>query len=363
MSEQTAETVEIPTYTIPVWNIPVLEQRVAKLSKRAIKLGCDPLAITIHEENMVDDPKISAEVKKDLKKKLLPIPQIKVCTVTIDGATPKLAGWKFVGTLDHYSLPGNVIVNTVPGEVVPQEFHTGDPLCGHCNKIRQRKETFVVENDDGRTMQVGRQCIKDFLGHNPAQLIGWLQSLYELTADEEDERFYGGRVEHYLDLTQVLVTSAAVIRNHGWTPRSAESPERQATSSRVSYVINRPWMAKEVPLWEEYIASLQIGDEDTDEAIAAVQWLNAQDDNGNEYMHNLKVIGEAGTLTSKLLGYACSIISAYQRAVDKLAYEKSEAKLKLNEHFPAEIKTRITTNVEITKIRLIDGQWGTVQHA
>ena len=78
-------------------------------------------------------------------------------------------------------------------------------------------------------------------------------------------------------------------------------------------------------------------------------------------MHNLKVIGEAGTLTSKLLGYACSIISAYQRAVDKLAYEKSEAKLKLNEHFPAEIKTRITTNVEITKIRLIDGQWGTVR--
>jgi hypothetical protein len=363
MTEQTAETVEIPTYRIPVWNLPVLETRVAKLSKRAIKLGCEPLTITIHEEEMVDDPKIPAMVRSDMKAKNLTIPQIKICVVTIDGATPKLAGWKFVGTLDHYSLPGKVIVNTVPGERVPQEFHTGDPLCGHCNKIRRRKETFVVENEEGETLQVGRQCIKDFLGHNPAQLIGWLQALYELTGeldDEENERFHGGRAEYYYDLTQILTTTAAVIRNHGWTPRSAETMERQATSGRVSYVVNRPWSAKEVPAWEEYIAELKICDDDNKEALDSIEWLTTQEDN-NEYMHNLKMIGEAGQLTPRLLGYACSIVSAFQRAADKLAYEKSEAKLKLNEHFPSEIKSRIGVNVEIVKIRLIDGQWGTVR--
>ena len=139
-------------HTIPEFFLAEVKARLEKLNKRAVKLGCDPLELVVHKEYFQKIGGNSGYIS----------PKIKMYEISIEGAAPKLEGWTFVGTLDHYSLPGNVIVNTVPGETIPECFHNSAAICDHCNTIRNRKETFIVKNED-KIWQVGRQCLKDFL--------------------------------------------------------------------------------------------------------------------------------------------------------------------------------------------------------
>lgn len=354
-TETTETTVEM--FDIPEWNMEIVEARLIKLNKRADKLGSAHLSIVIHEEKFIVDPRASKEERKSANP-----PKIKIVVISIDGAGPKLEGWKFIGTLDHVSLEGSVIVNTVPGEIVPKEFHNNAPVCDHCNRIRNRKETFVVENETGELKQVGRSCIKDFLGHDPSKIARYLQSLYDLMDElgDNDSSFYGGSGETYYTLLDVLKNTAGVIRLQGWTPRSAANENRSATAFEVSYMMNFIVNSKERKLQEAFIAEVGVNAEDEDQATKALAWLTEQNAD-NEYMHNIKAIGGAKEIRGRLMGYACSIIAAYQRAMNSLEIRKNEEANKLNEYISGEIKDRVEMVISVINTRLIDSHYGTVE--
>jgi hypothetical protein len=56
MSEMMIETEsnEPKVYQIPVENMPALNEKLAKLNKRAEKLGCEPIVLTVTGEKMVE---------------------------------------------------------------------------------------------------------------------------------------------------------------------------------------------------------------------------------------------------------------------------------------------------------------------
>jgi len=361
---------EVKTYDIPEWNLDELKTRIAKLNKRADKLKCSHVELVIRGDKMITDPN---EVQKKLKLEdwtILPpdemekLPKIKIYTISINGEGPKLAGWKFIGTLDHVSLPGEVIVNTVPGNIVPQDFHNNKPICDHCERIRYRKETFVVESEEGEYKQVGRNCLRDFLGHDPSRLISYLQSLYSLMGDLEDDEnggFYGGSGEWYYNLHNVLNTTACVIRSLGWTPRSAADEKRSSTSSYVWTLLNPPTDKESKKAYNKLREQVgDVTDEDIEETTNALEWLKEQEDN-NEYMHNIKAIARATEFSGRLMGYACSIVAAYQRARERLRLTEEKLKSKLNEYIKGDIKDRLDMIVTVEKRTLFDGAFGTVR--
>ena len=47
MTVVTEATKEISTFEIPEYNIPVVESKIAKLNKRAAKLGAEPIQIVV----------------------------------------------------------------------------------------------------------------------------------------------------------------------------------------------------------------------------------------------------------------------------------------------------------------------------
>ena len=69
-----SEENEIQTFDIPSWNMMKVESKVAKLNKRADKIGCDHLEVVIHGEKLVTDPAHrkfdmhGVELKNDLPK-------------------------------------------------------------------------------------------------------------------------------------------------------------------------------------------------------------------------------------------------------------------------------------------------------
>lgn len=355
MTDQT----ERKTFEIPEWNIPKLEKKITAMNKKADKIGCPHVEIEVLGERKI--PAAGFEAQADVFG-LHTVPQNTVYEIAFNGEGPKIAGWKFIGTLDHITLPGSVIVNTVPGENVPADFYHNEPVCDHCGKIRRRNETFVLEHDEGEFTQVGRQCLKDFLGHDPAAVARWLTSLNRLTESlgEEDEWFGGGggRHDYFFNSTRVLMVTAAIIKKYGWVPKSAADFDRPATAGIVMDAFMPPAKGGRVyEQWQEWLVSLNIDTEDNQkEAVAAQEWLKTQDAN-NEYMHNLHALAKAEGIPFKMFGYWCSLVATYQRAQERLRL--AAAQKKLNEYF-GEIKKRVDFNVKVLSIKYTEGLYGPV---
>ena len=101
-----------------------------------------------------------------------------------------LLGWLLIGAA-FIAAAAETAVHSVPGIECPTLFATRH-RCDHCNTKRKRKDTFIVRKRSSRGlviaeadgdyeyMQVGRQCIRDFLGVDPSQLA-WMASVWGAT--------------------------------------------------------------------------------------------------------------------------------------------------------------------------------------
>lgn len=350
-------------YDIPEWNVEKLVAIVDKLNKRAAKLGVPPVRIDEVGKKQVKD---SSKHYPGLKPE--EIPTITVYQLKIEGEPPKLAGWTFLATLDHNTMPGQVVVNTVPGQSIPREFFTAQPVCDHCNKARRRNETFVLRHDDGKYMKVGRQCLRDFLGHDPSRAVAALQVMFNLIAqlgNMDDDNHDGGgssRIPPRVDKETVLIFAAAVINKEGWVPRSASNETRPATVTGVQYAMFPPYRASEYETakWRDYRNSLDLENEKfKQEAQAAIKWLEEQPDGTSEYMHNLKLISKADGVPVNMLGYWVSLIAAYHKAQDRQRLAASNNANKVNEYF-GNVGDKIEVEVTLNKITHIPSQWGAV---
>ena len=370
MTENTA-TEELPvepeTHWIAEFNMERLNKAIAKLNRRAEKIGVPGVTVVVRNTKDVPDPDALRRMptRTLTEAELAELPHIHMTEVEIVGEGPKIEGWKFVGTLDHYTIPGKVIVNTVPGEAVPAEYFEIAATCDHCEKIRRRVETFVLEGVDeneGEWKAVGRNCLRDFFGHDPQVVARWLSRVmgFVESLNDEDEWGYGGgggRYETYYTAIKVLTNTIACIRSFGWVPRSASDEDNVPTSGHVFYIMNPPYDAKAREEKAQFMARVKFEPEaDLKEAEEAVAWLKTKEGD-NEYMHNLKLLEDEERIPSKMMGYWCSLASAYQREQNRL--ELAKRTKKLNEYL-GEIKERIELEVKCVGIQYIDSYYGTV---
>jgi hypothetical protein len=359
-------TTQNATFRIPSWNLAKLHSKIAQLNRRAEKLDCPPVDLKVGQPYQINDPSVDPNmVIGDF------VPKITVYDVELIGQGPRIEGYTFIGTLDHIYVPytfigtldhiyvpGSVIVKTVPGETVPQQYFHSDGACDHCGKIRMRNETFVLRDEAGEHKQVGRQCVKDFIGHDPKHIVSFLTSLNKFVESLDDEEHWfggaGAARPWVYNHDRVLMATAAMIRKHGWVPRSAAGVGRIATADQVIGVFNPPRF--EVEKWKKWVDSLDISNEEfIQEARNARLWLEQQKPN-NEYIHNLMAIhtSEAG-VSYNMFGYWCSLISAYQRAQDRLTLNRVQQKV--NEYVGT-VGQRIDMKVTVVGLHHIDGYYG-----
>ncbi|MEM4258064.1 MAG: hypothetical protein QXL17_02790 [Candidatus Thermoplasmatota archaeon] len=348
------------TYFIPVSLLGSLQNRLDKLNKRGAKLGFPPVTLVEHSRKLevvrgyqeaVDIGTISYNEA----------PKVEYIELSIKGQAPKIAGWTFIGKLDHHSLPGSVIVDTAPGYTIPKIFFEKAPICEHCGKERFRKDTFVLENDHHTYKQVGRNCLRDFLGYDPNGIVAYFSFFNDLSEnlEKEENEFWnrGDRQDWCFNLKEVLANTVAVIRTYGWISRSlADEIGKTATADIVAdlFAPTNSYNHDRIQTLREKIKFRP--EEDKAETAAALAWLEQQKPS-NEYMHNLIAIAKAGQITMKLFGYACSIIAAYQRATEKLRLNKTQNKI--NEYVGT-VNEKIETTVTVIRMSYIDSFYGTV---
>ena len=342
---------ETKIFEIPSWNIEKLNEEVARLNKRASKLGCAPIQVITHKIEYV----FKAQNEWDDEEKA----RIAIHHVELKGEGPKLHGWKFIGTLDHseYEHP---IIKAVPGETIPTQYFHADGICDHCCTNRYRKETFILLHENGDYRQIGRSCIKDFLGHNPNQTASYLESLYKLFNLLEDPEggFYGGgsSMDLWFNKVEVLRITSALIRTYGWVSKTrARDEDISATADDVIFLMFPAHNEQERQAKRKMEAQVHWKDEE-DRAIAeaAVTWL-AEQDGTKDYFHNLQLINTKDEISIRNFGFWCSLVATYQIAKEEL---NTKARIKNVNEWIGNVKERREFNVHVSKIIPTEGYYG-----
>lgn len=342
------------TYFIPDANVARFLEAIKALAKRAAKLGCVAVsAVAVHA--------LAVPYRRRIENDAGEIEYVDVlipCTAyTVTGAAPVIEGWAIVATIEHEA--GVNILRSISDEPLPQRFReVGPETCDHCGFVRNRKDTYVVRNvETGEYKQVGRSCLKDFLGNNksPAAIAAYAQALMDFDTmvdglcDEEEGGFgLGGKGWAY-DLVDFLAATSAVIDSLGWVSRGMayEHDHLTATADVVLDALDAAAKGK---------GDLFVSDANRAEAVEAIEWANAQDAAGNDYIYNLQAICELGYVTYRTAGYAASIVSSMRRSNErrlKVEIVKADG----TDHIGTEGK-RGEFTLTLLGTRYFESQWG-----
>ncbi len=338
----------MPAFLVLESNMAELDYRLEKLNKRARRLKLPE--ITTRVLSVIEPTKGGPKGRQ------------RKWEIEILGLAPKLPGWAFVGTLEH--LPAGNVLRVLPGEAVPEAFRSAKAWCAHCNKARNRKDTYLVRSDAGELKQVARTCLKDFMGHASPERFGFLA---ETIRDMEELGGEGCMRSAPLSfgIIEFLSVVAAACRQFGFTSVSAARAyaEKSEGHGLVQTTIGRVWFeldpspqACETKRKRPISEVIDVKPEDEALAVDALAWARALPEaQSSDYMHNLRISASKDWLAfnDRSGGILASLVSAYQREVLKQEQERTRkatfAEMAARSTYQGEVGKRQDWTLKLTK--------------
>jgi len=339
-------------------NAGELIEKCLKLSKRAKKLGCNPLNLHIDFENkhIINVLMNGDHIELDHAAKPINPFYIKRTYVTLDATleydVPKYDGWRLISVFDIE--PGTdktdptVFTSTVPGETLPPEYnHKTSIECQHCNHKRYRTHSMLIEHDNGDRKEVGSTCIKDFLGHDPSAWLFYASISLGGFCREIDDFDQDGcpRSSEVLDIYSVMVFTAMAIRRDGWVSGGEAYMDERKTATRenVSYYMGL-----------EDDKRIEPGDEDRELAAETIEHFENLDPGENDYLNNCVKVVKLGYVPMKMFGTACSMIATFRN----IKRERLEKKEYPESNWVGDLKDRIEVTALCAYVREIETDFG-----
>lgn len=129
----------------------------------------------------------------------------------------RLNGWAFVGTIEHKD-GGNIIrcIDDKYSDETMRIFKDAPCKCDHCNTIRNRKDTYIVYNEETHEFkQVGKSCLKEYTGFDAEQCANIAQFISTMIGFEEPISM--GLNHAYLDGLKLRELAYDYIKIYGYT--------------------------------------------------------------------------------------------------------------------------------------------------
>lgn len=279
-------------------------EALGKLARKAARYGCPGIEWTVGEvftvtrtgEDYDGSPYEYEEAYR---------------TITVTGAAPVVGPYEFIASLERSE--GGVLVNVRPGCEIPVRYREADGSCDHCGTARRRNHVFVVRNlETGEHMQVGRSCLRDFMGtDDPARVLRRFDLYKKIGAlGEEFDRWEAPQWRRQT----LLALTARVIDAEGWKSRtSAREWGGTATADIVCRLLDKARDSRK---------TLGLTDAEWAEAEAVMQWAAALEPGESTYLHNLQVaLAEGVVRYAGSVGLICSAVQARRRALAQEAKE------------------------------------------
>ena len=362
------EITDTNTYTIPNFKMPEFMAAIVKLNRKAAKLGVTPVVVETIAN--IDVKHVREPEEGSVRGKVYYIPST---VIALFGKAPRVEGFEFIARVEYLSDGESTLFHTVPGAdtKIDERFRIlKSGTCEHCNKIRLRKDTFIVkELSTGQQKQVGRQCLADYTGihtvENLAAKASWATQVAAVV-DEIDEYWSGGARGYFVDKVDTLhalALTSAYIEKYGWTAKSAcFDGSKTATASYVSCHFGpRSHLTSEEKQYLEQFDSLSQDPKHIERSTKVVAWI--KDDLAirakSDYELNLVTLVTKDLTESKHLGIVCSAVSAYQRAMNQQVEYSKRAELNKNSKPVGEVGKRFRDlPVEVTFLKSLESNWG-----
>ena len=124
------------------------EKQMARLARKAAKLGVDAPSYTMGESMIVDRSTVTEGGQTHKYK-------VEVFPTTVTSIVVKIPGWTFLATLEHLA-EGETLLRAIAEGEIPAKYRTVGPVCDHCKLARKRNDTYLVRSDAGEIKQIGR---------------------------------------------------------------------------------------------------------------------------------------------------------------------------------------------------------------
>lgn len=302
-------------FKIPTQNIFKLEEHIEAMNKRATR---NKLPLVEFEELRVEQEEMEGlgGVMKTLISHI----------IRITGEQVKIAGWCLVAVLE-LDDENHAIVRTIPGmsdESELQRFRRAQNHCDHCGINRQRNDVFLIRHDNGEYKQVGRQCLKDFLGHkNPFALASSAEYLADVIdiceAAENEEWGMGGGRSKYFSLKDYLEWVFLAARLYGWVSRqTAYDTHVSATADDAMNLMCNPHRRDDDP---------RPGEREKQQVQAAIEWIRSQDEEEllnlkSTFLWNVYTVCRRDMVDYRRIGLAAALLVAYNGKDGKTGEKK-----------------------------------------
>ena len=298
------------TYFIHEANLERLEKRLTTIRNKCRKNGTSfSYSLTGNVEYRDHEDENGDTVK------------IKYLEVAAEGKVEH-GPWEFVAVLEHHSS-GNVIRNYNKSIEVPERYRTCGPTCEHCNKIRSRKDTYIIFNNDTQEFkQVGTGCLKEYTQGLDAEEVARYISLFD-TLIQGEAVSGSGSFERYFNIREVLMYAFETVKHFGY--EKADYYERYTRTTRertMDYLAvdtnTTRWMTpKQIEQLKDEMQSVSFNAESQKDRVEdSLKWIANQEANNN-YMNNLKVVCSEDWCTGRDLGILISLVITYKRALDE----------------------------------------------
>lgn len=343
-------------YEIPDYKFGGLKQKIDALAKRAAKLGIEPLVLTVGETTtrMIEIDRVVYEGSTATVTGHEMV-QVTFVECFLKGESPRLNGWELLGVIDLADL--GVIIREVPGKTVPLSFTATHNYCDHCKSVRGRVKVYVVEHEDGRIAQVGKNCLKDFLGHKDADLIAQLAAMVaDITmfiggGDGEEREERTGRGAYYLPLRSFLNVVAADIRLHGWvSSKMADEQIKLSTADAAMAIVTD----KKAIRPEITAADIEL----VDNTIDYVTNTLAKKVSSSYEANLVTLIVDKDCFEPKYKGFVASAVRAYQLSIERAITEQQRQKNAGASSYVSEVGKRAIFTITVLATRIIDGHYG-----
>lgn len=305
-----SEEIVTPTFSVPLFNIPALQTMLTKLNKTAAKLHVAP--VTIKNVGNTYLKKISESKRNDFGD-IVPAQFAEFQDIEVIGTSPKIDGWSFAGKLEP--LNGEVIAKSMPGHQLPAEYQNvkaEQMKCDHCGKIRRRNDTYVV-TDGHDFKQVGRSCLKDFMGSHgdPTAMASFAESLSNLTdmvrvfSENDGSWGGGGRGFPAVHLEELVADAIHDIEAVGFVSKQGEDP----TSSRVfrSFFPPQRVSGDKTPIFK-----ITPTEADKAKAPVVIEYMRSHPEIGkSEFWNNISKIVKHDVVDPKYFGYVIAGVNTF----------------------------------------------------
>ena len=353
MTNSSSSVVTLPSHKVSA-ALAAVHKAHEKLVKAAKKAGHDaPVAPTFTLTNTVE---------KDEETGL----SYAFTEIAVTYAAPVVGEYEFVAVIEP--LDGGNLVKNVPGCTVTLDlssYRTGAIKCDHCNTIRKRTETFiVVETATGKVKQVGRNCLKDFLGGKSAAYILASFSFEKILGGFSEEGGGGGLP--VFEPAHFLAWTAGSVRVKGWISKAAAMAAAESgrtlesTAAHVRYLLcgpTGPVMDLVRRAHKEAVLLCTPTGAETAKATLALEYAKGLT-GATDYEANLKLVCSQEFVTDKHLGILASAFSAYERYIGESLKKADWSTQKLLSTHVGIVKDKLTVTVTVDKVFTVETQYG-----